>query len=68
MSKWWGCPNNLEQHEDTLGKIEERFESGVGTKVDVVQTLGRRAQSKSNLLLSEKELLNGRAEYFQSLA
>ncbi|NDG94186.1 MAG: hypothetical protein EBY55_13740, partial [Gammaproteobacteria bacterium] len=34
-------------------------------KVDVVQTLGRRAQSKSNLLLSEKELLNGRAEYFQ---
>ena len=56
---------NLEQHEDTLGKIEERFESGVGTKVDVVQTLGRRAQSKSNLLLSEKELLNGRAEYFQ---
>ena len=43
---------NLEQHEDTLEKIEERFESGVGTKVDVVQTLGRRAQSKSNLLLS----------------
>jgi len=55
---------NLQQHEDTLKKIEERFESGVGTKVDVVQTLGRRAQSKSNLLLSEKDLLNGRAEYF----
>ncbi|MBT6890108.1 MAG: TolC family protein, partial [Gammaproteobacteria bacterium] len=43
---------NLGYHEETLGKIIERFESGVGTKVDVVQTRGRRAQSKSNVLLS----------------
>ena len=46
---------NLGYHEDTLGKITERFESGVGTKVDVVQTRGRRAQAKSNVLLSQRE-------------
>ena len=41
--------SNLAQHDETLAKIEERFESGVGTKVDVVQTKGRRAQSKSSV-------------------
>ena len=56
---------NLEQHNETLRKIEERFESGVGTKVDVVQTKGRQAQSKSALLLSEKDTQNGRAEFYQ---
>ena len=29
---------NLDQHVSTLEKIQERFESGVGTRVDVVQT------------------------------
>jgi len=56
---------NLEQHDETLAKIEERFESGVGTKVDVVQTKGRRAQSKSSLLMSEKDAQNGRAEFYR---
>ena len=56
---------NLRQHEETLTKIEERFESGVGTKVDVVQTKGRQAQSKSALLLSEKDAQNGQAEFYQ---
>jgi len=56
---------NLVQHDETLLKIEERFESGVGTKVDVVQTKGRRAQSKSSVLLSEKDAFNGRAEFYR---
>lgn len=56
---------NLNQHEQTLSKIEERFGSGVGTKVDVVQTRGRRAQSKSNLLLAERDVKNGNAEFFR---
>ena len=56
---------NLGYHDDTLDKITERYESGVGTKVDVVQTRGRRAQSKSNVLLSEREVSNGTAEYYR---
>ena len=56
---------NLGHHEDTLSKITERFESGVGTKVDVVQTRGRRAQSKSNVLLSQREAQNGSAEFYR---
>ena len=56
---------NLVQHDETLLKIEERFESGVGTKVDVVQTKGRRAQSKSSVLLSEKDAQNGRVEFYR---
>ena len=56
---------NLVQHEETLLKIEERFESGVGTKVDVVQTKGRRAQSKSSVLLSKKDAQNGRVEFYR---
>lgn len=56
---------NLGYHEDTLGKITERFESGVGTKVDVVQTRGRRAQAKSNVLLSQREAKNGVAEFYR---
>jgi adhesin transport system outer membrane protein len=55
----------LAQHDETLLKIEERFESGVGTKVDVVQTKGRRAQSKSSVLLSEKDAQNGRVEFYR---
>ena len=57
--------DNLEQHEDTLNKITERFESGVGTRVDVVQTQGRRSQAKSNLLLAQRDAKNGRAEYYR---
>ena len=56
---------NLGYHEDTLEKITERFESGVGTKVDVVQTRGRRAQAKSNVLLSQREVKNGLAQFFR---
>ncbi|MDA0977712.1 MAG: TolC family outer membrane protein [Proteobacteria bacterium] len=56
---------NLGYHETTLEKITERFESGVGTKVDVVQTRGRQAQSRSNVLLSEREYKNGIAEYYR---
>ena len=56
---------NLRHHDDTLGKIQERFESGVGTKVDVVQTRGRQAQSKSNVLLSERDASNGRANFYR---
>jgi outer membrane protein, adhesin transport system len=56
---------NLGHHEETLGKITERFESGVGTKVDVVQTRGRRAQAKSNVLLSQRESKNGIAEFYR---
>lgn len=56
---------NLAHHDSTLSKIQERFDSGVGTKVDVVQTRGRRAQSRSNLLLSQRDADNGRAEFFR---
>jgi adhesin transport system outer membrane protein len=55
---------NLKDHETTLGKIQERADSGVSTKVDVVQTVGRRAQAKSNLMLAEREAKNGRAQFF----
>ena len=56
---------NLDQHDLTLDKISERFESGVGTKVDVVQTRGRRAQAKSAVLLTQRDVKNGRAEFFR---
>lgn len=56
---------NLNHHEETLSKITERFESGVGTKVDVVQTRGRRAQSKSNVILSQRDSKNGIAEFYR---
>tara|TARA_B100001964_G_scaffold195163_1_gene219067 strand:- start:2450 stop:3706 length:1257 start_codon:yes stop_codon:yes gene_type:complete len=56
---------NLDEHDTTLNKISERFENGVGTKVDVVQTRGRRAQAKSAVLLTQKDAKNGRAEFFR---
>lgn len=56
---------NLSQHEDTLSKIRERFESGVGTRVDVVQTRGRQAQSRSNLLLAQRNVSNGEAQFLR---
>lgn len=56
---------NLKQHQDTLAKIRERFESGVGTRVDVVQTQGRTAQARSNVLLSQRDARNGRAEFYR---
>lgn len=56
---------NLGHHDQTLEKITERFESGVGTKVDVVQTRGRRAQSMSNVLLANRESRNGEAEFYR---
>lgn len=56
---------NLRHHDTTLSKIRERFESGVGTKVDVVQTQGRRAQSRSNLLLAQRDVKNGSAEFYR---
>ncbi len=57
--------DNLRQHEETLLKIQERYDGGVGTKVDVVQTEGRRAQSKSNVLLSQRDEKNGEAQFFR---
>ncbi|MFT5211815.1 MAG: adhesin transport system outer membrane protein [Flavobacterium sp.] len=56
---------NLSHHEKTLAKISERFDNGVGTKVDVVQTRGRQAQSKGTLLLSQRDARNGSAEFFR---
>ncbi|MDZ7686040.1 MAG: TolC family outer membrane protein [Gammaproteobacteria bacterium] len=55
--------DNLDQHDSTLSKIRERFESGVGTRVDVVQTQGRRAQSRSNLLLAQRNARNSEAQF-----
>ena len=56
---------NLNQHDVTLKKIFDRFVSGVGTKVDLVQTQGRRAQSKGNVLLSQRDVRNGDAQFFR---
>ena len=56
---------NLGYHDDTLEKINERFESGVGTKVDVIQTRGRQAQSKSNVLLAKRDKEDGRAQFYR---
>jgi adhesin transport system outer membrane protein len=56
---------NLVHHDETLGKISERFENGVGTRIDLVQTQGRRAQSKGNVLLAERDAKNGIAEFFR---
>lgn len=55
---------NLLFHIDTLDKINTRFETGVGTKVDVVQTQGRKAQSESNLHFSKNNAMNARARFF----
>ncbi len=56
---------NLGYHDDTLEKINERFESGVGTKVDVIQTRGRQAQSKSNVLLAKRDKEDGKAQFYR---
>lgn len=54
---------NLQHHDRTLEKMKERYESGVGTKVDVVQTEGRRAQSQSNLLQAQRDVLDAAAQF-----
>ena len=56
---------NLAHHDNTLSKIQERFDNGIGTKVDVVQTQGRQAQSKSNVLLAQRDARNGVAEFYR---
>ena len=56
---------NLGHHDETLAKITERFKSGVGTKVDVVQTRGRQAQSKATLLLAQRSKKDGMAEFYR---
>lgn len=56
---------NLAHHDSTLKKIQERFDNGIGTKVDVVQTKGRQAQSKGNVLLAQRDSRNGMAEFFR---
>lgn len=56
---------NLAHHDSTLKKIQERFDNGIGTKVDVVQTQGRQAQSKGNVLLAQRDSRNGMAEFFR---
>lgn len=56
---------NLAHHDTTLKKIRERFESGVGTRVDVVQTEGREAQSRSNLLLAQRDVNDGMAQFYR---
>ncbi len=47
---------NLRTHEDTYNKIMKLSESGVGRKSDVEQSLGRRAQAKTNLIIEENNL------------
>ena len=56
---------NLAHHDNTLSKIQERYDNGIGTKVDVVQTQGRQAQSKSNVLLAQRDARNGVAEFYR---
>jgi len=47
---------NLRTHGETYNKIMKRSESGVGRKSDVEQSMGRRAQAKTNLITEENNL------------
>jgi adhesin transport system outer membrane protein len=48
--------HNLDNHQKTYDRIVKRGESGVGSKADVQQALGRLALAKTNLMAEENRL------------
>jgi len=57
--------NNLKTHERINSHIELRANSGVGTKIDVVQSSGRVALSKANLTANKGNLEDARINYLR---
>jgi adhesin transport system outer membrane protein len=55
--------NNLKNHQETYNRILKRGESGVGSKADVQQALGRLALAKTNLMAEENNLQDAVAAY-----
>jgi adhesin transport system outer membrane protein len=55
--------NNLKNHQETYNRILKRGESGVGSKADVQQALGRLALAKTNLMSEENNLQDAVAAY-----
>ncbi|HYQ71111.1 MAG TPA: TolC family outer membrane protein [Gammaproteobacteria bacterium] len=54
---------NLENHQQTYDRILKRGESGVGSKADVQQALGRLALAKTNLMAEENKRQDAIAAY-----
>jgi len=55
--------SNLENHQQTYDRIVKRGESGVGSKADVQQAMGRLALAKTNLLAEQSRQQDALAAY-----
>jgi len=54
---------NLEYHGDTLKKIEERTDSGLGSIADLYQIKGRLARANSNLIAARNNNQDAKAQF-----
>jgi adhesin transport system outer membrane protein len=55
--------DNLAQHEQVFGQIQQRVQAGVGRRVDLEQAGGRLALSQSNVLTEASNLYDVSARY-----
>lgn len=55
--------NNLDNHQQTYDRIVKRGESGISSKADVQQALGRLALAQTNLMSEENKLEDAIAAY-----
>jgi adhesin transport system outer membrane protein len=54
---------NLANHQSTYDRILKRGESGVGSKADIQQALGRLALARTNLLAEQNRLQDARSAF-----
>lgn len=54
---------NVEFHKSTLGKLEQRLNSGAGTRADVTQTRARLARAEATLAQTANDLGDAEAFY-----
>ncbi len=56
---------NLQSHNEIYAQIEERTNSGLGSKSDLSQAGGRLSRANANLLAAKNQLQDARAAYFR---
>lgn len=57
--------DNLVVHQKTLNQIQQRYEQGAGRRADVDQAAAREALASADLLLTQGEIRNTRANYLR---
>ena len=56
---------NVASHQEILGQIQERTDSGVGSIADLSQAKGRLARAQSNLIAAQNNQLDARTQYYR---